>query len=73
MPSIPTETEVQAKLNLVRIYAEEVMDGMHPFDGGDEFNYNGSMGAVENLREAVKDYHWLHDLRAYAVHGVIKP
>ena len=58
--------EARKKLDLVRIFAEEVVEEMKLSDGGDAYAYTGSTNTIETLRECISEYHLVRDRMEYA-------
>ena len=55
----PTIRDRLSALDNIRLWAEAVDEGLKETPGGDAFTYEGGMNPVENLREAIDDYHTL--------------
>lgn len=51
------DPDVHQKLDLIRIYAESILQNMRPTEAGDAYRYVGGMNDIEELRQLIAEHH----------------
>lgn len=58
--------DVYLKLDLIRIFAEKVIEDMELSAGGDEYKYTGTTGDIDTLKDCIAEFHLALDAREIA-------